>query len=268
MKTITLNPIFERPFEGRFDLGFNDLWNLVSEETVSSQRTSSVTIVRLPDCLSEDEDGRTRRGFLKKYWYPTFASRLKGFFRNTFFGMSRAAREFGCLSRLNDLGCSIVRPLAVGEHRTLRLLQRAFILTEEIPGTLSLEQFLRSAAFNALPLAGRRELAARLGCWVRALHDRGFRDRDLHPRNVLVHAGGGAAAFSKIDSGAASGGRTPPGSGRIFERDLVDLHSGVRALTSRQDRLRFLLAYLAAPRVDAEVRFTLARLVRDPSCPG
>jgi hypothetical protein len=160
------------------------------------------------------------------------------------------------------MGCSRIRPLACGEDRTFRLLRRAFILTEEISGTTSLEELLRSSEFPRLSLADRMELAARLGCWVRSLHDRGFRDRALHPRNILVHRDDKPLSFSKIDSGKGTGGSMPPGSGRIFIQDLADLHAGTRQLTTNQDRLRFLLAYLAAPRVDGEVRFVLDRLAR------
>ena len=80
-------------------------------------------------------------------------------------------------------------------------------------------------------------LAARLGCWVRSFHDRGFRDRDLLSRNILVHETRTGAAFSKIDSGKARGGKLPPGSGKVCLRDLaVEVRSDCNPVGFIQNR--------------------------------
>jgi len=214
-----------------------------------------VNLVRLPHPID-----RSGRAVLKRYWYPSLSDRLKGFFRNTFFGMCRAAREFRSLSRLCHIGCARVRPIAAGEDRRARLLKRAFILTEYVPGTRSLEEILRSQTIRTWPHARRRRLAAHLGAWIRTMHDRGFRDRDLFARNILVHQStsmdspNGGFGLSKIDSSAATGGRAQPGTGRPFLRDLIDLDRDVNSSASQPDRLRFVLAYLAAFSLDSEVR--------------
>jgi hypothetical protein len=249
MKKIILNPrvenLFRLPAAGAFD----HLWGLDPSQVISQQRTSDVAVITLPG-----PSGTSIEVFRKRYWYRRIQDRLKGALRNTFLGMSRAAREFRHLERLCDQGCSRVRPVGCGEERTLRLLSRAFILTEKLVNTQTLEQVVGSSEFAAAPLEERRRLAARLGNWVRTLHDRGFRDRDLFVRNILVHCQGKAIAFSKIDSGAGTGGLGVPGGGRYYLRDLGDLNRDVASTVTRQDRMRFLLSYLAAPRVDREVR--------------
>jgi len=235
--------------------GFETLWNLEAEKAISSQRTSDVATIRVP--LG---DGTHLEAYRKRYWYPGWKSPMKGLLRNTFFGSSRAAKEFCNLEVLNRLGCSLVRPIALGEDRTVRFLRRALILTESMRNTIALDRFLADPRETRCPVQRRRRLAAALGNWVRTLHDRGFCDRDFFARNILVHfAEGERFAFSKIDSGAASFGKAQPGSGRLFYRDLADLDRDVRRTVSRSDRLRFLLAYLATSGVDGEVR----RLIRE-----
>lgn len=266
LRTI-INQEFKHLFEGPSAEYFESIWNLDSVRNFSTQRTSDVRVVQLPGPFGDET-----QAVLKRYWYPSLSDQLKGLFRNTFFGICRAAREFRNLSRLGLLDCSLVRPIAVGEDRTVRLLKRAFILTEHIPGTLSLEEILRSPTFNTWPHARRRRLAAQLGNWVRAIHDRGFRDRDLFARNILVHhslhpsgirgAKNGFFVLSKIDSSAASGGRAQPGTGRPFLRDLIDLDRDVGRWASEQDRLRFLFAYLAAFSLCSEVRTLVGHIRR------
>lgn len=270
MARLTIYPEFEHLFTAREARSFDAIWNLKSEKIFSENRTSDVHVVALHGDGGEGDRAPERLGVLKRYWYPHLSDRLKGFFRNTFFGMCRAAREFRSLSRLRRLDCTIVRPIAVGEDRSLRLLKRAFIVTEFIPGTRSLAEILESPAFREWPTLRRRRLAADLGCWVRSLHDRRFHDRDLFARNILVHespSGSGQPGlltyrflFSKIDSSAASGGLAEPGTGRPYLRDLSDLDRDVGKGASRQDRLRFLLAYLATDSLGNELRTLMAHL--------
>jgi hypothetical protein len=256
-----LNPKFEKLFHLNQAEGFTQFWNLPALRAVTRRRTSDVCRVTLP--------GSDVTAYLKRYWYPSLYDRSKGFFRNTFFGMSRAAREYRSLSRLCAARCSRVRPIAYGEERTLRLLKRAFIITEELPGSITLEDLCRSASFDAWPSRRRRRLFAALGNWVRTFHDRGFRDGDLFSRNIVVHEKGEDFAFSKIDSPAGSGGGKPPGSGSVFPRDIVDLDADTAGTVNEPDRLRFLLAYLAESGVNSAVRFFLTRtMTRREKEPG
>ena len=267
LKTV-FNPEFAHLFERSSTCNFESIWNSEPIQIFTAQRTSDVRIVQIPGAAEHDH-----RAVLKRYWYPRLSDRLKGFFRNTFFGMCRAAREFRSLTRLGSVGCSLVRPIAIGEARTLRLLERSFILTEYLPGTKTLEDVLLSRSFRTWPFARRRKLAADLGCWVRAIHDRRFHDRDFFARNILVHRSPPRTGrsrtetsrflFSKIDSSAATGGKAQPGAGRPFLRDLIDLDRDVGMGASRTDRLRFLLAYMATFRMNAEVRVLAAHIGKD-----
>lgn len=239
-------------------LSFRGIWELEGDQNLSSQRTSDVFLLHLPGTSRMESSLPVYR---KRYWYPGLKGKLKGFFRNTFFGRSRPASEFRNLKRLNDLGLSLVRPLAFGEERKIRVLQRAFILTSFFPGTLSLQAHLESEAFGSLSGSSRRFFLCALGRWVSALHCRGYRDRDLFARNILVHGEKAVRCFSKIDSPSGSGGRVPPGGAFPYLRDLNDLDRDLSRWLSRQDRLRMVLAYTGSGEVDIEVRRLIKRLV-------
>jgi len=121
---------------------------------------------------------------------------------------------------------------------------------------------LSSKGFRTWPSSQRRLLSSGLGTWVRSLHDRGYRDRDLYSRNILVHRGKGIYTFSKIDSPAGDGGKAAPGRGRPFLKDLADLNKDVAGFVNHQDRLRFLLAYLSSFRVNSEARTYIAHVMQ------
>lgn len=237
---------------------FDDLWNLRPIAFVAQSATTDVALVRLENNLLSCDSGDA---FRKRYRYPTFRRKLKGFFRNTFFGRSRAKGEFENLSRLYQLGLNEVKPLVFGEERFLRFILRAFILTESLPDTRGLDHFLSSPYFITMDSRSRRKFLTALGRWVAMLHARGYRDRDLHARNILVHVKNDGWRFSKIDSPKGSGGGLAPRRGRAYLKDLKDLDGDLQKLISRQGRLRCALAYLGAGDVDGEVRKLLDNIL-------
>lgn len=237
---------------------FDRLWNLRPITIVTQSTTTDVALIRLENNLPSCDSGDA---FRKRYRYPSFRRKLKGFFRNTFFGSSRAKREFENLTRLYQLGLNEVKPLAFGEDRFFRFLHRAFILTESLPDTCELNHFLKSPNFFDMESRSQSKFLTALGRWVAMLHARGYRDRDLHARNILVHAKNDGWRFSKIDSPKGSGGRLEPRRARTYLKDLKDLDEDLQKLISRQGRLRCALAYLGAGDVDGEVRELLDNIL-------
>jgi hypothetical protein len=251
LHTSISNPPKERAWS------FDDVWEWKPVSTIKVQKTSDVSIIELP---SIDSEGGATRAYRKRYWYPDLKSRLKGFFRNTFFGGSRAANEFKNLERLHAEGLSKIKPIAVGEDRLLRLLRRALILTESLPHTRNLEQFLNGETFTGLPLRERRSILCALGRWIARLHAREYRDRDLLARNILIHGAPGAVSFSKIDSAKGYGGRSPPAVRPPYLKDLRELDGDLRRALSRTERLRCLMAYLGTGKADGETRMLAERI--------
>jgi hypothetical protein len=201
---------------------------LSAMQVLARSRTTETTIVELPG---------GRRAVRKRWWWPRAADRAKGVFRTTVAARSPARREFEALTRLRALqsGAFAPRPLVFGEERTRGVLRACALVLDEIEDAVDLAVFLgdeRSPRRRAAVLA---DLAAR----VRAMHDAGLVDRDLHPRNVLV-AGG---RTWKVDCPKQRAGR---GAAQTAPRldDLAALDVGLVRLATPEERAAFLAAAL------------------------
>jgi tRNA A-37 threonylcarbamoyl transferase component Bud32 len=131
------------------------------------KHSRNVTVARLP------RPGN-RGWVLRRLNYGKLRHRLRDSFRP-----SRARRAFWIGLRLEEAGVAIARVLAVGETRRLRWPVCAYLLTEEIPGAITLAGLLEQK-HPQMKRALRRlaEVLARL-------HDAGFSHRDLKATNVL-----------------------------------------------------------------------------------
>jgi hypothetical protein len=250
-----LNKLIAHPSIDVHAFSFEAVWNHEEEEVITRSRTSDVCLIHW---IVNNESTSFYR---KRYWYPKWKDQRKGFFRNTFFGRSRARAEFHNLSKLSGAGLSKVKPVLLGEDRRLRLLRRSFIVTECIARTDSLTDYLNSKAFMELSMEQRRLFLAALGRWASRLHNRGYKDRDFFARNILVHPADHEWCFSKIDSSASTWGGDEPVTSSPYIQDLKDLDGDLKGLLSRADRLRALLAYLGAGDPDPTVRQVANRIL-------
>ena len=133
--------------------------------------------------------------FIKTYEYTSCGERFGNWAKWTApWRRSRAAREWAALTWLRTHGFAAPEPLACFESRRLGFLRRATLITTAFDG---------EAADQILPTSDastQRDLAAAIGAFVVALHERGFRDRNLDLRNLLVQHRGGQITIAKIDS--------------------------------------------------------------------
>ena len=108
---------------------------------------------------------------------------------------SKAAIEKWGYRRYRDCGVEVPRTVAYGEARHLGLLRVAFIITEEVPDTVSLDGFV-AAGLPGIPVAERvaqmSAFAARLTETIRKAHSACLFHYDLKWRNILVQSRGGA----------------------------------------------------------------------------
>jgi hypothetical protein len=147
---------------------------------------------------------------------------------------SKARRERAVARRIERLGISVVRPVAVGEERRLGVLAKSFAVSRDV-GARDLRAVLESLRDKGLE---RRALLERFARFARKLHDSGVDQDDFSPNNFLVRADG---EFVLIDFERAHVRRRPLGArawtqlAKLNRRDF-----GV----SRTDRLRFLREYL------------------------
>lgn len=176
----------------------------------------------------------TVRGFLKREqrvpWKVYFGSAWAGFG-----WASRSYREALLLRDLQRAGVPCPDWIAAGEDEK----GQTFLLLRELCGVQELRQFLRD---GAVPPAGRRRLARRLGEELARLHDAGFHHADLHSKHVLV---GTDNSVHFLDWQRSRRWRLLSWRRRLG--DLAALDATLDdALVSPRERLRCLRAYLRA----------------------
>ncbi|MEZ5964931.1 MAG: lipopolysaccharide kinase InaA family protein [Planctomycetota bacterium] len=132
--------------------------------------------------------------YAKTYVYPTAADRRRGWLRTTWLAPSRARREATALLWLRSHGFFAPAPLAVVEARRFGVLHAALLLTEPVEGE-PLHQVLPRLAHSS-----QAAILRALRTHVTALHEAGFRDRNLDLRNILLVGDAAAPRFAKIDS--------------------------------------------------------------------
>ena len=141
--------------------------------------------------------------------------------------------------------------MAAGEERTLRFINKAFLLTLSVQGTL-LPYFLQehfSGRLVGVALKRERQYLKQLALEIRRMHQHEFIHRDLTPYNILVQARGERIIFFYLDNDRTR--RYPswfcfP---HLFrKRNLVQLNRFFFPGVSLQDRMRFIRYYLGVSR--------------------
>lgn len=160
--------------------------------------------------------------------------------------MSKAFRFWRQGLKLAAAGFNVPPTLAAGESRRWGFLQRAFILTGEVPGR-SLPEFLHDLARTANRreyFIAKRDGASRLAQIIREFHRRGFVHGDLVASNLFVsRAADGEFSVCFMDNDRT---RRYPAWFRQsrWKRNLIQLNRKPLRGVTLQDRIRFLRAYL------------------------
>ena len=222
---------------------------------VASSGTTEVREVE----LKAPHSAQPRVIFIKRYWFPSFASRWNGALRGTLLGRSKVRREFDNLAWLRAHGFDAPQPVAWGEERNGGWLTRSFLISEGIPEPLALSKFIRDT-LPSRPASVRRELIERLAALTRRLHARRFVHHDLFWRNIIL-TGESLERFALIDAhkgrvwraGAEQGSRAA---------DLAALDAPAPWFFRRTERLRFFLRYRGHARLTPEDKALLRATLR------
>lgn len=128
------------------------------------------TIARVPATAADEKALVVRR-----LNYGRIIHRLRDLCRS-----SRARRAFDHAVRLERAGIRTPRVVAVGEWRRLRWPMKAYVVTEEVSGAISVGRFFKQKTF--LP----RRVVYALAELIARLHQAGFSHRDLKGTNILL----------------------------------------------------------------------------------
>ena len=164
--------------------------NLPDPEHLSARDTGESVVEHRSSRVRRVAAGDTSV-FVKTYDYLSWRDRAGNWGKWTApWRPSRARRECAAFGWFARNGFAAPAAYACFEWRTAGWLRRAVLVTAALPG-LAADQKLAQSAEPA-----RVELAERIGRLVRALHDAGFRDRNLDLRNLIV----ADDRIAKIDS--------------------------------------------------------------------
>jgi tRNA A-37 threonylcarbamoyl transferase component Bud32 len=226
-------------------------------------RSSSTEVRRL---RLAGADGVPRIVFVKKYWANRAGQVWSGCFRGTFFGRSKARREFDNLGLLRSWGLHAPEPVACGEDRRARWLWRSCLISAGVPDPVPLDLFIRDRlpagpSGEADGRARRRALLDALAQATHRLHEHHFVHHDYFWRNIIL-SGERLDQFWLIDAHKGRRWWWPGVEARRRADDLSALDAAAIPYFRRTERLRFLLRYLQKTRLDEAARRLLRRTVR------
>lgn len=226
-------------------LGSGDDWiRGNSGSKMSASKWGACTYMALP---ASGSDVGAISVFCKTESYST-AERLKCWMRPTRCGVEAFA--YGALEKL----CiPSPRMVAFGERRWLGFPLQTLIVTAEVERSETLKQFAENE-WSSMELPQRRcvfnDIADTLAGQLRRAHAQQFIHHDLKWRNVLVTKTPSGYQTFWIDAPRAAYWRLRKRRGRIV--DLSDFASLAVAMTSKYDRMRFMLRYLGPGRSPGE----------------
>lgn len=192
---------------------------------------------------------------LKRY-APTWRDRFRA---------PRAIRAFRRAYALRIRGVACPEPLLAATDpsgRGVYVAARAGLDAPAIDLHAAVTRPEAAPGLASLPPRARREALARLGRFLRRMHDAEVSHRDLKAENLVAWPGPKGMAFAVVDlEGARARLRPVPWARRA--RDLSRLDASVGPLVSRADRLRVLAAYAASlPRHGPNLHALARRVAR------
>lgn len=186
--------------------------------------------------------------YVKHFLTPGLRAKVRQWVRR-----GKARNESKRARRLENIGVSTIRPIALGEQRRRGFLLENFLVMPAVEGAEPLDAIVERALKSPESegsIARRVELARELGKLTARLHNAGFLHHDFHPGNLLVRIDSEGRSFlTLIDLDALRIKK------RLTRRDIVEnlalLNHYFWVRCSRSDRRRFLTTYLAERREDA-----------------
>lgn len=252
---MVIDPAYRETLQGLGLIRVPDVLERVEGRVVAWSRTTDTLYV--PGC-----NGGIGV-YVKRYFYPRWANRLRGAVRGTFFGTHRGEAEWRLLNSMRNLGIPAVRPVAHGARRAAHFVTACFLITEEVPGARNLTAFAQDVAAGRTKLTHeqRVRMISALARQIAEVHAACFEHGQLFWRNFLVRLGPtGDPEFFFLDVRPRRGRRWLGRRARWWLDELAHVTASAMSFTTRAERLRFLREYFGAKRLTPEIRW-YARLI-------
>lgn len=198
--------------------------------------------------------------YVKHNLIPDYRAMFRQWFRR-----GKGRNEGKRSQELASVGVPTITPVALGEQRKRKFLFENYLVTQEIQGTITLDEFLEDR-LHTWPEPDRsrirQRLARSLGVLTARLHDAGLLHIDFHPGNILIRIGPGARPeLFMIDLDALRKNRRLDWRKAGQNLALLDHYFWLRS--SRTDRHRFLEAYLENRAASGPEKRGFARRIED-----
>lgn len=198
-----------------------------------------------------DGDGWSTVSFFSKDGKSVYVKRQSSYlcrnFASPLFAVPTAKAEQTKISWYARSGIPALSTVYFG-WRKLGTKKQAILVTEALSGFASLDEFY--AVPQAISRAEKVALVRAIGTAVRRLHSAGMLHHNLYPKHIFVKQieGGWQIRFIDLETSRPHFGFVP-----LKLRDLETLNRRAK-WWSKTDRLRFLLAYQNATRIDNNAR--------------
>ncbi len=185
--------------------------------------------------------------YVKHFLVPDVRAMARQWFRR-----GKGRNEGRRAVKLAAIGVDTIDPIALGEQRKRNFLFENYLITQAIPETVPLDEFVEHRLPQIDPKRQakvRQSIAVAIAELTAHLHDAGFVHKDFHPGNVLVRFDeNDRPHLSLIDLDALRVKRRL--SWQAARRNLALLNHYFWVRCSRSDRCRFLRTYLEARKAD------------------
>lgn len=177
-------------------------------------------------------------------WREIFKNLLRGRFP-----VLGAINEYRAIKRLTELGVETMKPMGYGCRGWNPAKRESFVITEELPATVTLEEFTLDWSIKPPPVSLKRALIRRIAETARTLHSNGINHRDFYVCHFNIQtetALSGPLRLYLMDLHRAQiRSKTPR---RWILKDIVGICFSSRDLgLTQRDLFRFIKIYTGQP---------------------
>jgi heptose I phosphotransferase len=198
--------------------------------------------------------------YLKRYHHPDALTQIKNWFWHNS-RKSMMSFDFEPTKGLNQAGINTPKTVSYGEQWGVFFEKRSFIITEELPNAVPLEQklpdFFKDIS-KTNNLRQQRDFIERLGQFAKKFHKTGYRHRDFYLAHIFYSDDN---TFYLIDLQRAFKPRILAERFRV--KDIAQLYySAPGSAFSRTDRLRFYKSYTGKKLLDGRDKAFIRKVVK------